>query len=136
MISLAEARVLFVATAGPRRGLPLLVQYLLFARAHAMRPLVAVPGAAQDAEAALSLGADVIDEATPALIERLRPDVVIVDDPVAAQVSGWIVAAQQVSALILDVRDLGVDAADLAAEEPRAEMAPVSVARAAQAARR
>ena len=109
MTSLAEARVLFVAAAGPRRGLPHLVQYLLLARAHRMRPLVAVPGTRPSAETALALGADVIAEATPAVIESLQPDVVVVDDAVAAQTGSWIIAAQRVGALILDVNDLGLE---------------------------
>jgi hypothetical protein len=108
MMSLAEARVLFVAAAGPRRGLPHLVQYLLLARAHGMRPLVAVPGPQHEAETALALGADVIAQATPAVIDTMQPDVIIVDDAVAAQTGSWIIAGQRVGALILDVDDLGV----------------------------
>jgi hypothetical protein len=112
MTSLAEARVLFVAAAGPRRGLPHLVQYLLLARAHGMRPLVAVPGPRHEAETALALGADVIARATPAVIEAMQPDVLIVDDAVAAQTGSWIIAAQRVGALILDVNDLGAGSSD------------------------
>lgn len=117
MMSLAEARILFVAAAGPRRGLPRLLQYLLLARAHGMRPLVAVPGPDSEAETALALGADVLAGATPLLIETLRPDVVVVDDPIAAQNGSWIIAAQRAGALILDVHDLGLEAAEQAAEQ-------------------
>src|SRR5688500_9482954 len=113
MTSLAEARVLFVAAAGPRRGLPHLVQYLLLARAHGMRPLVAVPGPRQNAETALALGADVIAEATAAVIDTMQPDVLVVDDAVAAQTGSWIIAAQRAGALILDVNDLGLEAPEM-----------------------
>jgi len=108
MMSLAETRVLFVATAGPRRATNNLAQYLSIARALGVRPLVAVPGPRGAAEQALVLGADVIAEATPAVIGRLQADVVVVDDPVAAQVGGWIIAAQCAGALVVTAEDLGL----------------------------
>jgi hypothetical protein len=126
MTSLAEARVLFVSAAGPRRALPHLVQYLLLARAHRMRALVAVPGSLLDAEAVLTLGADVIAKATPAVIESIRPDVVVVDDVVAAQTGSWIIAAQRVGALILDVSDLGLDPTEPVIR-PERGLAPTAV---------
>lgn len=136
MTSLAEARVVFIAAAGPRRGLSHLVQYLLLARAHGMRPLVAVPGTPAEAETALALGADVIPQATPRLIESLRPDVVVVDDVVAAQNGSWIIAAQRAGALILDVDDLGIGEAQ-AGEPAPIDIAPAAhVARSLQAVRR
>ena len=136
MMSLAEARVVFVAAAGPRRGLPHLVQFLLLARAHGMRPLVAAPGDRQNAETALALGADVLAGATAAVMESIHPDVVVVDDPVAAQTGSWIIAAQRVGALILDVDDLGVEAPAFR-DTAEVRMAPTAaVARSLQAARR
>ena len=108
MMSLAETRVLFVATAGPRRGNGHFAQYLSIARELGVRPLVAVPGARSAAEAVLALGADVIPEATPKVIDALQADLVVVDDPVAAQVGGWIIAAQRAGALIVTSEDLGV----------------------------
>jgi hypothetical protein len=136
MTSLAEARVLFVAAAGPRRGLSQLVQYLLLARAHGIRPLVAVPGAQHDAETALALGADVVAEATPKVIDAMRPDVLVVDDAIAAQTGSWIIAAQRAGALILDVNDLGLDA-PAAGDDVEVRYAPTApVARSLQAARR
>jgi hypothetical protein len=108
MMSLAETRVLFVATAGPRRASNNLEQYLSIARALGVRPLVAVPGARSAAEQALVLGADVIAEATPAVIKTLQADVVVVDDPVAAQLGGWIIAAQRAGALVVTAEDLGL----------------------------
>ena len=72
MTSLAEVRVLFIATEGPRRGNGQFAQYISIARALGVRPLVAVPGPRHAAEIALALGADVIPEATPAVIRRPR----------------------------------------------------------------
>ena len=108
MMSLAETRILFIATAGPRRGTSSLAQYMSIARALGVRPLVAVPGTRTDAEQAVALGADVIAEATPAVIRALQADVVVVDDPVAAQIGGWIISAQQAGALIVTAEDLGL----------------------------
>lgn len=105
MTSLAEARVLFVAAAGPRRGVGHLVRCVSFAKALGVRPLVAVAGSMRAAEAALALGADVIVDATPLVIANLRPDVVIVDEPVATQARTWVNAARNVGALAVSVHD-------------------------------
>jgi hypothetical protein len=108
MMSLAETRVLFVATADFRRGTGHFAQYLSAARALGVRPLVAVPGTRSAAETALALGADVIAEATPAVIGKLQTDIVVVDDPIAAQIGGWIIAAQRAGALVVTAEDLGL----------------------------
>jgi hypothetical protein len=108
MTSLAETRVLFIATAGPRRGTGNLAQYLSSARELGVRPLVAVPGSRAAAEMVLALGADVIAEATPAVIHSLKAEVVVVDDPIAAQIGGWIIAAQRAGALVITAEDLGI----------------------------
>ncbi len=108
MMSFAETRVLFIATAGPRRGAGHVARYLSIARALGVRPLVAVPGPRNAADLVLALGADVIAEATPAVINALQADIVVVDDPVAAQVGGWIIAAQCAGALVVTSEDLGL----------------------------
>lgn len=108
MTSLAETRVLLVATVSPRPGNGPFAQYLSIARALGVRPLVAVPGPRHAAETALALGADVVPEATPSVIGALRVDVVVVDDPIAAQVGGWIIAAQRAGALVVTLGDLGI----------------------------
>jgi hypothetical protein len=100
---------------------------------------VAVPGPVADAETAVALGADVVARATADVIESLRPDVVVVDEPVAAQTGSWIIAAQRVGALVLDVSDLGLQSPDEAPEGARPATADVrvaDVARVLQGARR
>jgi hypothetical protein len=109
------------------------VQYLLLARAHGIRPLVAVPGTQDDAETALALGADVIPQATPRVIETLRPDVVVVDDPVAAQTGSWIITAQRAGVLVVSNEDLGIVAPQAA---PATLPMTAAVANAMQGARR
>jgi hypothetical protein len=134
MTSFADTRVLFVAAAGPR-GLSQLVQYLLLARAHGIRPLVAMPGKAQNADMPLALGADVIAEAAPRLIETMRPDVIVVDDVIAAQTGSWIIAAQRAGVLVLDVNEIGLDTDAAEAFAPVTLLAAAGESVAMQAAR-
>jgi spore coat polysaccharide biosynthesis predicted glycosyltransferase SpsG len=103
-----DARVLFVAAAGPRRGFGHLVRCVSFARALGVRPLIAVRGSQRVVEAALALGADVIPQATPRTVRALRPDVVIVDDPIERTARSWIAAARRADALVVTVHDLGI----------------------------
>lgn len=103
-----DARVLFVAAAGPRRGYGHLVRSISFARALGVRPLLAVRGGRRVEEAALALGADVVPAATPRILRRMRPDVVIVDDPVARAARRWMASARRAGALVVSVHDLGI----------------------------
>ncbi len=104
----SELRVLFAAAAGPRRGYGHLVRCLSFARALGVRPLIALRGSRRVTEAALALGADLTESATPRVVRALRPDVVIVDDPVEASARRWIKAARRAGALVVTVHDLGI----------------------------
>jgi hypothetical protein len=110
MTSLADTRVLFIATTGPREASAHFVQYMLVARTLGVRPLIAVAGARRTAEEALALGADVIAEATPRIIDAMQPDLIVVEDPIAAQLGGWIIAAQRAGALVVTLHELGVSA--------------------------
>jgi spore coat polysaccharide biosynthesis predicted glycosyltransferase SpsG len=69
---------------------------------------VAVRGGRRVIETGLGLGADVIPGATPRILGLLRPDVVIVDDPVVATARRWITAARRAGALVVTVHDLGL----------------------------
>jgi hypothetical protein len=57
------------------------------------------------AETALALGADVVPQGTPATLESLCPDVVIIDEPADARAHRWIAAARRTGALVVTVRD-------------------------------
>ena len=108
MTSLADTRLLFVIAAGPRGAATQFAHYLAVARALGVRPLIAVPSDPELADLALSLGADVVPNATPRVIAALKPDVLVVDDPVAAQMGGWIIEAQCGGVLVLTLADLGL----------------------------
>jgi UDP-2,4-diacetamido-2,4,6-trideoxy-beta-L-altropyranose hydrolase len=103
-----DARILFAAAAGPRRGFGHLVRCVSFARALGVRPLIAVRGKQQVIDAALALGADVLRHATPRVVRALRPDVVIIDDPIESSARRWIAAARRAGALVVTVHDLGI----------------------------
>ena len=103
-----DARILFAAAAGPRRGFGHLVRCVSFARALGVRPLIAVRGKRKVVEAALALGADVVAEAQPRIVGALKPDVVIVDDPIETRARAWIDAARRAGALVVTVHDLGI----------------------------
>jgi UDP-2,4-diacetamido-2,4,6-trideoxy-beta-L-altropyranose hydrolase len=104
----ADLRVLFRAPAGPRRGFGHVVRCLSLARALGVRPLIALRGGRRARHAALALGADLL--AAPA-IRVLRPrqfDLVVVDDPIAADARRWIRAARRSGAIVVTVHDLGL----------------------------
>ena len=103
-----DARVMFVAPAGPRRGFGHLVRCVSFARALGVRPLIAIRGSRRVIETALAFGADVLPDAGPGVIRAMRPDVVIVDDPVARSARRWMSAARRAGALVVSVHDLGI----------------------------
>jgi spore coat polysaccharide biosynthesis predicted glycosyltransferase SpsG len=108
----ADLRVLFRAPAGARRGFGHLVRCISLARAMGVRPLIAVRGSRKAMEVGLALGADVMPSATSRTIARVRPDVVVIDDPSAAHAQRWIAAARRAGALVVTVHDLGVGCPD------------------------
>jgi spore coat polysaccharide biosynthesis predicted glycosyltransferase SpsG len=108
----ADLRVLFRAAAGPRRGFGHLVRCRSLARALGVRPLIAVRGGQRVIDTALALGCDVLEAPGPSVIAKMRPDVVVVDDPIASNASRWIAAARRAGCLIVSIHDLGLGALD------------------------
>jgi spore coat polysaccharide biosynthesis predicted glycosyltransferase SpsG len=84
------------------------VRCVSFARALGVRPLLAIRGGRRVKDAALVFGADVLPDASPRVIRALRPDVVIVDDPIARAARRWMTAARRAGALVVSVHDLGI----------------------------
>lgn len=108
MMPSAELRILFRCPAGPRRGFGHLVRCLSLAKALDVRPLVAVRGSRRVAETALVLGGDVVSDATPQVIGRMKIDVLVIDDPIEAQAREWVDAARAAGALVVTIHDLGI----------------------------
>jgi spore coat polysaccharide biosynthesis predicted glycosyltransferase SpsG len=103
-----DLRILFRAPAGPRRGFGHLVRCRSLAKALGVRPLIALRGGRGVADTALALGCDVVRGTARQLIDRLAPDVLVVDDPVAADARQWIRAAKRAGCLVVSLHDLGI----------------------------
>jgi spore coat polysaccharide biosynthesis predicted glycosyltransferase SpsG len=108
----ADLRVLFAAAAGPRRGFGHLVRCRSLARAMGVRPLVAVRGGPQVTDAALVLGCDVVADADPAVVAKIQPDVLVVDDPIARAAARWVEAGRRAGCLVVSIHDLGLGCVD------------------------
>ena len=106
----AELRVLFRAPAGPRRGFGHLVRCRSLARALGVRPLIAIRGGQRARVAARALGCDVIEGSAAAVIARVAPQVVVVDDPIASIARRWIACARRFGCRVVTVHDLGLGA--------------------------
>ena len=112
MTSCGDLSILFRASAGPRRGYGHLVRCRSLARALGVRPLVALRGGPRVVETAVSLGCDVIRGRASNLLRCLSPDVLVVDDPVAADARRWMRAARRVGCLVVSIHDLGLGCLD------------------------
>jgi spore coat polysaccharide biosynthesis predicted glycosyltransferase SpsG len=103
----ADLRVLFCVAAGPRRGFGHLLRCRALARALGVRPLIAVRGGTSVVDTALALGCDVVKGHPRRAVAALAPDVVIVDDPIAAPAARWMAAARRRGSLVVSIHDLG-----------------------------
>src|SRR6185295_6743281 len=112
MTSCGDLKVLFRAAAGPRRGYGHLVRCRSLARALNVRPLVALRGGRRVIETALALGCDVVTGRATRVLSRLQPDVLVVDDPIAADSHRWMRAARRVGCLVVSIHDLGLGCLD------------------------
>jgi spore coat polysaccharide biosynthesis predicted glycosyltransferase SpsG len=112
MTSCGDLRILFRAAAGPRRGYGHLVRCRSLARALDVRPLVALRGGKQVIDTAVALGCDVVTGSATRVLSRLEPDVLVVDDPVAADARRWMRAARRVGCLVVSIHDLGLGCLD------------------------
>jgi spore coat polysaccharide biosynthesis predicted glycosyltransferase SpsG len=104
----ADLRIVFRAPAGAGRGFGHLTRCLALGRALGVRPLVSLRGGPRAREAALALGVDVLASSTLSALARLRPDVLIIDDPVAREAERWARAARRAGAVVVTVHDLGI----------------------------
>ena len=112
MTSCGDLRILFRAAAGPRRGYGHLVRCRSLARALGVRPLVALRGGRRVMDTAVALGCDVVSGSAARVLSRLRPDVLVVDDPIAVDARGWIRVARRIECLVVSIHDLGLGCLD------------------------
>ena len=86
----APIRALFSVAAGPRIGFGHLVRARVLSRAlRIVRPLVSLRGLAAVGPRAERLGMRPVSGSATALLARLRPDVLVIDDPSAAAARAW-----------------------------------------------
>jgi UDP-2,4-diacetamido-2,4,6-trideoxy-beta-L-altropyranose hydrolase len=112
MTSCGDLRILFRAAAGPRRGYGHLVRCRSLARALGVRPLVALRGGPRVVESAMALGCDVVTGSASRVLRNFAPDVLIVDDPIAADARRWMRAARRAGSLVVSIHDLGLGCLD------------------------
>jgi spore coat polysaccharide biosynthesis predicted glycosyltransferase SpsG len=104
----SDLRVLFRVAAGPRRGFGHLVRSLSLARAMGVRPLLSLRGPAEVLDTAIALGSDVLTDGSPRSVRLLRPDVLVVDDPIASAARPWVAAARSTGTVVVTIHDLGI----------------------------
>jgi spore coat polysaccharide biosynthesis predicted glycosyltransferase SpsG len=64
------------------------------------------------ADAALALGCDVVVDRSIRAIAALRPDVVVIDDPIASHAARWVAHARRLGCLVVSIHDLGLGCRD------------------------
>jgi spore coat polysaccharide biosynthesis predicted glycosyltransferase SpsG len=111
MTACSDLRVLFRAPAGARRGFGHLLRCRSLARAIGVRPLIAIRGPEHSVHVALRLGCDVV-KGTPSLVAAMRPDILIVDDPMSRDAARWIAAARKAGVPVASIHDLGLGCLD------------------------
>jgi spore coat polysaccharide biosynthesis predicted glycosyltransferase SpsG len=112
MASRTSLRVLFAAAAGPRIGFGHLVRCRSLARALGVVPLVAVRGTTATRRRAASLGWRVTTIQSDGDLQRLEPQLLVVDDPSAAAVAAWVGRARRAGVPAATVHDLGIAAVE------------------------
>jgi spore coat polysaccharide biosynthesis predicted glycosyltransferase SpsG len=106
-------RVLFRVAAGPRTGFGHLVRANSLARALGVRPVFSIRGPRSARETARRLGGrTLVAESAADTLERQVPDVLVIDDRVAAATRSWRRAARRRGVPIVSVHDLALGAGD------------------------
>jgi spore coat polysaccharide biosynthesis predicted glycosyltransferase SpsG len=104
--------VLFVVAAGPRAGFGHLVRARSLARVLGVPALVIVRGTAATRRRAASGGWQVISAADVTALQRLAPDVLVVDDPSIVATRAWVRRARRAGIPVATLHDLGITATE------------------------
>jgi spore coat polysaccharide biosynthesis predicted glycosyltransferase SpsG len=105
----SSVRPIFRLAAGARLGFGHLVRGRALARAlQISRPSVSLRGNQGAREAALRLGVDLVDGRPMDVLERERPNVLVIDDPSRRAALVWREAAQALRVPVVSVHDLGL----------------------------
>jgi spore coat polysaccharide biosynthesis predicted glycosyltransferase SpsG len=99
--------VVFRIAAGPRLGFGHLVRCRAIARALGVEPRVSIRGTAATRRAGATLGLRVLAGGTR-LLDRERPQVLVVDDPSAAAARPWVQAARRRGIPVATIHDAGL----------------------------
>ncbi|MGE3276392.1 MAG: glycosyltransferase [Vicinamibacterales bacterium] len=100
--------VLFRVAAGPRTGFGHLRRALTLASALGVRARIALRAGPKAAAAARSLGATLEPGPAGDVLRRRRPDLLVIDDPVASHAETWLRAARRLEIPVASVHDLGI----------------------------
>jgi UDP-2,4-diacetamido-2,4,6-trideoxy-beta-L-altropyranose hydrolase len=103
-------RVLFRVAAGPRVGFGHLVRAVSLADALGVPARLSVRGShASTTRTARTLGASLIPDRNPAAVmARVRPDILVLDDRVARETASWRNAARRRGIPVVGIHDLGI----------------------------
>jgi UDP-2,4-diacetamido-2,4,6-trideoxy-beta-L-altropyranose hydrolase len=109
--------VVFRVAAGPRVGFGHLVRCRSLARALDVAPAVSIRGTAETRARARRLGWQVLPAGRREL-DRVRPAVLVIDDPCQAAAAAWVRAARRRGIAVASIHDLGLApvAADLSVD--------------------
>ncbi|MEO7788445.1 MAG: hypothetical protein ABIX28_02635 [Vicinamibacterales bacterium] len=101
-------RALFRIAAGPRLGFGHLVRARVLSRALGIeRPLISLRGPVSAGASAKRLRMQLLSGTAAALVARVRPEVLVLDDPSAVAARPWCLAARRAGVPVASVHDLG-----------------------------
>jgi UDP-2,4-diacetamido-2,4,6-trideoxy-beta-L-altropyranose hydrolase len=112
MPAAARFRVIFAAAAGPTIGFGHLVRCRSLARALGVEPVVVVRGTPATRRRAAGSGWRVATVRSGDDLQRLGPDVLVVDDPSIKVVRTWVRRARRIGVPVATIHDLGIAAID------------------------
>ena len=100
--------IVFCTAAGPRIGFGHLVRCRSLARALGVEPVVVLRCRPATRQRAAALGGVLVDVDGVAGLRRLKPSLVVIDDPSPAHAARWLVRARRAGVPVASVHDLGL----------------------------